>query len=144
MGEDRTFTLQAGCVSIGGRGVLIEGEPGTGKSSLALTLIDRGAILVGDDGVLLTARDGHLTASPHPRTAGLLEVRNLGVLEFACNDRAGVSLAIVLDPAAPRFTDKPEMKEIGGVPIPHIRIWPQEYTSAIKVELALSRYGLPS
>lgn len=38
---------QATCVAIGGRGVLIEGLPGSGKSSLALALIDRGAQLVG-------------------------------------------------------------------------------------------------
>lgn len=144
MGEDRSFALQAGCVSIGGRGVLIEGEPGAGKSSLALALIDRGAVLVGDDGVLLTASGGHLTASPHPRTIGLLEVRNLGVLRFACSEGVTVALAILLDPAAPRFIERPEVREIAGVPLPRIRIWPQEHPPAIKVELALRHYGLPS
>ena len=55
-----TATLaNVSCVAIGGRGVLIEGAPGSGKSSLALALIDRGAALVGDDGVTprLTARE---------------------------------------------------------------------------------------
>ncbi|WP_210766612.1 HPr kinase/phosphorylase [Caenibius tardaugens] len=57
---------QATCIAIGGRAILIEGEPGTGKSSLALALIDRGAALVGDDGVQLQAADGLLFAAPHP------------------------------------------------------------------------------
>ncbi|MFM5886059.1 MAG: HPr kinase/phosphorylase, partial [Novosphingobium sp.] len=49
---------QATAVAIGGRGVLIEGAPGSGKSSLALALIDRGAALIGDDGVALAAVNG--------------------------------------------------------------------------------------
>jgi len=39
---------QATAVAINGRAVLIEGPPGAGKSTLALALIDRGAVLVGD------------------------------------------------------------------------------------------------
>ena len=46
---------QGTCVMIGTQGLLIEGPPGAGKSSLALALIDRGATLVGDDGVLIEA-----------------------------------------------------------------------------------------
>ena len=45
--------FQASAVAINGRALLIEGEPGAGKSSLALALIDRGAQLIGDDGVAL-------------------------------------------------------------------------------------------
>ena len=44
---------QATAVEIGGRALLIEGPPGSGKSSLALALIDRGARLIGDDSVML-------------------------------------------------------------------------------------------
>ncbi len=53
---------QASCVAIGERALLIEGLPGSGKSSLALALIDRGATLVGDDGVVLVNRNGILWA----------------------------------------------------------------------------------
>lgn len=52
---------QATCIAIGGRALLIEGPPGSGKSSLALSLIDRGAMLIGDDSVLLEARHGRLS-----------------------------------------------------------------------------------
>src|SRR3546814_19767314 len=85
---------QAGGVAVEGRGLLIEGAPGTGKSALALSLIDRGAELVGDDGVLLAAEGRRLIARPHPRTRGLMEVRNLGLLPFPCRDDAPVALVI--------------------------------------------------
>ena len=74
--------LQATCVAIDGRGVLIRGAPGSGKSSLALALIDRGAVLVGDDGVELSPQGEQLHASPPPNTAGLLEVRNVGLIKL--------------------------------------------------------------
>src|SRR3546814_11755709 len=49
--------IQGSAVAIGGRAVLIIGPPGSGKTSLALALIDRGATLIGDDGVALARRD---------------------------------------------------------------------------------------
>ena len=41
--------IHASCVAAGNGGVLILGNPGQGKSDLALRLIDRGARLVADD-----------------------------------------------------------------------------------------------
>jgi serine kinase of HPr protein (carbohydrate metabolism regulator) len=134
---------QASCVAIGGRGVLIEGAPGSGKSSLALALIDRGAVLVGDDGVLLEIEDGHLLASPHPNIAGLLEVRNVGLLTYPTVGRVPVALVLRLDPEPPRYVEASEQVTRAGIALPLVRLWPDSPVLALRAELALSRHGLP-
>ena len=134
---------QATCVAIAGRAILIEGAHGTGKSSLALALLDRGAELIGDDGVLLQPIDGRLHAAPHPRTQGLLEVRNLGLLPTPFRATAPVCLVLRLDPAAPRFIEAPETLARAGIPLPAIRLWPDSPVLALRAEQALAHYGLP-
>lgn len=135
---------QATVVAIAGRGVMIEGDPGAGKSSLALALIDRGARLVGDDSVMLEVADGRLLAHPHPATRGLLEVRNLGLLPV--EPIAGVPIALVvrLDRDAPRYCEVAEEVHRGGAVLPMVPLSPEGSVLHLKVELALERYGLAS
>jgi serine kinase of HPr protein (carbohydrate metabolism regulator) len=134
--------FQASCVAISGRGVLISGAVGSGKSSLALGLIDRGAELVGDDGVLLEQKSGQLIASAHPETLGLIEVRNLGLLTLPFIAQTQIALHITLDMSAPRFITEAEHIELYGVLIPKIGLWPQSPILPIKAEMALQLYGL--
>ena len=133
---------QASCVAIAGRGVLIEGPPGSGKSSLALGLIDRGAALVGDDAVLLELRDGRLRALPPPSIGGLLEIRNVGLARLPAV-AAVVALVLRLDPAAPRYLDAAEQVEIEGATVPLIRLWPDAPALPLRAEWALAMHGLP-
>lgn len=142
MSEADTQLRQAGCVAIGGRGVLIEGPPGSGKSSLALALIDRGAVLVGDDGVALSARAGRLWASPAPATRGLIEIRNVGLIEMPVTD-APVCLCLRIDPAAPRYVETADPAQIAGCTLPALALWPDSPVLALRAEAALARYGLP-
>ena len=136
-----TFLHSATCVALGGRALLIEGTPGSGKSTLALTLIDRGGVLVGDDGVTLETRGAQLIASPPPNISGLLEVRNLGLLQFPVMSGVPVALVLRIDPDAPRFIEAAERMELGGVDLPLVRVWPGSSELALKAELALERYG---
>ena len=52
--------LHASCVAINGQAVLLAGASGTGKSDLALRLIDHGAQLVADDQTELSLQNGVL------------------------------------------------------------------------------------
>jgi len=134
--------LQATCVAVGGRGVLIEGAPGTGKSSLALALIDRGAVLVGDDGVLVETEVGRVVASPHPNIAGKLEVRGVGLIDLPVAAAVPIALVIHLDEDAPRYVEAAETREIGGIAVPLIRLWPGSPVLHLRAERALERFGL--
>lgn len=136
--------LVATCVAIGDRGVLIEGPSGSGKSALALALIDRGARLVGDDGVMLERSGDRLLARPHPNTNGLIEIRNLGLVSMNVCEEIAICLAIALDAAAPRFIERPGVRDIAGVVLPSITLWPEPAPPALKVEQALRLYGLPA
>ena len=73
-------TVHGTCVEIRGRAVLLRGPPGSGKSDLALRLIECGARLVADDRVVLHGEEGVLYAFTPPAIAGTIEVRGVGLL----------------------------------------------------------------
>ena len=129
-------------VAIGGRALLIEGAPGVGKSSLALALIDRGAVLIGDDAIELVQQDGTLIAAPPPNTAGLIEVRNIGLVELP-TVHAPVSLVLQLDPDAPRFPMELPMRQMASISVPVLPFAPGDATQALRAEYALAKHGLP-
>lgn len=134
--------LHASCVAIGGRGVLLTGGSGAGKSDLALRLIDRGATLVGDDGVVIEARGGRLHARPGPNIEGQIEVRGLGIVALPWQETP-LALAIALDQPMPRMPDEMlPAKAIEGLVLPVIALDPFEPSAPIKVEKALALYGL--
>jgi len=132
---------QATAVAIGGEALLIEGEPGSGKSSLALALIDRGAVLIGDDGIGLEVREGRLWALPHPNTRGLIEVRNVGILHLPVTE-APVGLLIRLTRTAPRYVEALGTAVVCDMPIPLLPLWPDTPVLALRAEMGLKRHGL--
>ena len=88
--------LHATAVAVDGTAVLLRGPSGSGKSDLALRLIDGGARLVSDDRVALTLSEGRVFASAPRRIFGLIEVRGLGVVSVEAVDRAPIGLGIDL------------------------------------------------
>jgi HPr Serine kinase C-terminal domain len=88
--------IHASCVAIGGRGVLILGKSGAGKSDLALRLIDQGAALVADDRTILFVEKGALHARAPSSIKGLLEVHGLGIVQIPVRARVKISLAVRL------------------------------------------------
>ena len=133
--------IHASCVAIGGRGVLILGRSGAGKSDLALRLLDRGAVLVSDDYTELTVADGILLAAPPARIAGRIELRGVGIVERPYVAAIAVALAVDLD-APPERLPTPTRPDFAGVTIPLIGLNGLEPSAPLKVEAALTVHGL--
>lgn len=141
MTEVSSERIHASCVAIGGRAVLLCGASGSGKSDLALRLIDRGAELVSDDQVLLTRDGDTLRASPPATIAGKIEVRGLGILAMPHRTAMPVSLLIQLDDPIARMPLDARSRTLAGVDVPVIALASLEPSAPIKVELALKELG---
>ncbi|WP_404712094.1 HPr kinase/phosphorylase [Sphingomonas sp. MMS24-J13] len=135
-------TLHATCIAIGGIGILLTGKSGSGKSDLALRLIDRGAQLVSDDGTIVEAQNGTVYASAPATIAGKIEVRGLGILKTPAVQQAPIALCIALDAPVPRMPDEIlPTRTIEGVALPLLALDPFEISAVVKVEKALLLYG---
>ena len=121
-------TIHASAVLVGARAVLIQGPSGSGKSRLALTLLQTApfARLVADDRAHVEARHGRLLVRPAEAIAGLLEVRGLGIRRLAFEPVAVVGLVVELgDSGAERLPDTDAMRTtIAGVRLPRLAVAP--------------------
>ena len=130
--------MHATCVSIDGRGVLLQGTSGAGKSDLALRLLDSGADLVADDYTELTRDGDRLRASAPSILHGLFEVRGLGVLRLAAKDSVLVTAIIDLVPESEvERMPADDRFAILGVPLPLFRLAAFEASAPAKVRLAV-------
>lgn len=134
--------IHATCVEIDGAAVLLRGPSGSGKSDLALRLVDGGARLVADDQVQLSVLRGELVATAPTALAGRMEVRGLGLIDLPPAQRvphARVVLTIDLGPTA-TVARLPEQDgvEFAGIAVPRVVLAPFEASAAAKVRLALS------
>ncbi|UEM01198.1 aldolase [Skermanella rosea] len=129
------------CVALSGFGVLLRGPSGSGKSDLALRLIDGGARLVADDQVELTldAAGRVMARAPKP-LAGLLEVRGIGILPVDAVRASPVGLVVDLA-ADDRIERLPEVETclLLDRPIRRVTLAPFHASTPAKVRLAAAR-----
>jgi len=119
--------MQATSVALNGKAYLITGEPGAGKSALALALIGRGATLISDD--ITEVVDG--VALAPKKYAGWMEVRGIGLVSgFRVCPSAEVGAIIRLTPGKP---DRIPIQKQGK--IPEFQLWDQDKAQADKVLL---------
>lgn len=137
-------TLHASCVAVNGRAILIGGRSGSGKSDLALRLIDRGAVLVSDDYTIVQRVNGGLFAKAPANIAGKIELRGLGILQFDTVSDVPVALLVDLNLDVVRLPEPRQPVSIAGVQVPVIAVNALEASAPVKVEVALRHFGLPS
>jgi len=135
-------TVHASTVALKGRAVLISGPSGSGKSDLALRLIDRGYTLVSDDQTIVR-RDGDLLiASAPPTIAGKLEIRGVGIVEMEAASDVPIALYVELTSEIMRLPDDRRERPVLGVNLPLVSVDALTASAASKVSLALDRLGL--
>jgi serine kinase of HPr protein (carbohydrate metabolism regulator) len=135
-------TLHASTVALDGRAVLISGPSGSGKSDLALRLLDRGFTLVSDDQTIVRRNGEQLVASAPPTIAGKLEIRGVGIVAMPHVDDMPVALLVELTSEIQRLPDENRERPILGIPLPLISVDAMTASAASKVALALDRLGV--
>jgi HPr kinase/phosphorylase len=130
MAAPRPPSIHASAVLAGSRAVLIRGPAASGKSRLALALLQSAqarpgvfARLVADDRTCLEAAHGRLLARPAPELAGLLEIRGLGIRRLPHEPVAVVGLVVDLAAEAQRLPLEAERTaQIEGVTLRHLAV----------------------
>jgi hypothetical protein len=134
----------ASAVLIGETGILIRGESGSGKTQLALALIEaaqaRGlfARLIGDDRIGLTSAGDRLVARPHPAIAGHVERRGLGLAPVAHEGAGTIRLVVdCLGTEPPRLPEPEDMVTlIEGVTLPRLGVMALDPQMAARLVLS--------
>ena len=141
MSDTERLRLNVSAVAIDERALVLTGKPGSGKSTLALELIDRGAVLIGDDGVTASARAGTPYAAPPQEQRGSVEIRGVGLITLPVTE-APVALILALDEAPERLPEVLAQEDWAGLAVPQLPFDSSAPAAALRAEYALRKFGL--
>ena len=151
-----SMCIHGGLLSIYGKGVLIRGESGMGKSEIALELIKRGHLLVADDRVDCYRIHNKIVGKAPELLREMLEIRGIGVINvsrmFGVSSvlpKAEINFQVNLEPwKADQDYDRVGIEEkkhenVLGIDIPKIVVPVREGRSmAVIIESAVTNYML--
>lgn len=151
-------SLHGVLVQIYGKGVLLTGESGMGKSEIALELVKKGHLLVADDRVDCFLIHKKIVGQSPQVLKEMLEIRGVGIINVAkmfgissVLDKTNVDLNIHLEQwSAEKDYDRvgieeKKYKDILGISIPKLELPVKEGRSmAVIIESAVTNYLLSS
>jgi serine kinase of HPr protein (carbohydrate metabolism regulator) len=131
-------------VVIDGFGIMIEGASGSGKSSLAMGLVERAqvlglsAILVGDDQVYLERQNDVLIASVPKALQGKIELRGFGIIDRSFQQSARIDLIakLVPDDDIERMPDAETASRL-DIELPAIKLPIRHETASVRIIIAM-------
>lgn len=125
-------------VVIDDNGVLILGDSGSGKSDLALRLIDNGATLISDDISICRKNSNNIYLYCPPEIKGLLEVREIGIITVPFVERIKLRLVVNLKSNNNERFPKDSSYRILGIKIPIINIEGKNSSAVAKIKVKLN------
>jgi len=134
--------VHATTVARDGRAVMLLGSSGSGKSDLALRLLERGFGLVSDDQTLIRRDGKRLIATAPPTIKGKIEVRGIGIVEMPSIEDVPVALAVELMSDMERMPDDSRQRTFLSISIPLVSVDAMTASAAAKVVLALEHFGM--
>lgn len=143
MSAESPVNMHATGLVVAGAGIVVTGASGSGKSSLAFELLERGratgrfACLVADDQIFLSGHAGSLVMAAPAPIAGLAEMRGFGVARVDHEPAAVVDLMVELVPPgeAPRHR-RDKMRTLEGVEIPCLELAERDSAGGARAILA--------
>lgn len=130
--------LHATSVAIEDNGVAIFGNSGSGKSDLALRLIDSGATLISDDITVFSKSENNIHLFGVENTKGLLEVRELGIITVPYIEGIRLKLVIKLTDKEIERIPKTNQTNLLGLKFPKLEINGKNSSSVVKVKVKLN------
>ena len=130
--------IQSTSVVIDDNGVLILGDSGSGKSDLALRLIDSGATLISDDISICRKNSNNIYLYCPPEIKGLLEVREIGIITVPFVERIKLRLVVNLKSNNNERFPKDSCFRILGIKIPIINIEGKNSSAVAKIKVKLN------
>ena len=97
-------TSHGTAVQVNGKGILLRGASGSGKSSIAMRLLDECRLsnttgfLIADDRICVEQKNNALFVSAPDNLRGLMEIRGLGIVAMKCIKQAKLDLVVDLVP----------------------------------------------
>ena len=125
-------------VVIDDNGVLILGDSGSGKSDLALRLIDNGATLISDDISICRKNSNNIYLYCPPEIKGLLEVREIGIITVPFVERIKLRLVVNLKSINNERFPKDSFFRILVIKIPIINIEGKNSSAVAKIKVKLN------
>ena len=125
-------------IALGEEGVLLRGPSGSGKSDLALRLIEGGARLIADDQTELREIGGGVHLSAPASIAGQMEIRGLGIVRVP--QQASAPLRLVVDLVPPEAIERlpePLFCRFFSCAVPRLLLAPFEASAPAKLRAAL-------
>ena len=121
----------------GWRGVLLTGPSGSGKSDLALRLIEHGWRLVADDYCDVWTSGGAVWARAPERISGRIEVRGLGIIPSPTLALARIVLISACGQAPVERLPEPDTQIVAGLALPRIALDTRPASAPAILEAAL-------